>query len=299
MVTSSFSQPLSTSSMSTSAILPQQAQPVISFRRSFSSLAFPVRQPRIDTSQPFEFGNILFSGPCNQKCPFCIGHQLIKTPNNLRKESLENLDDFIAVMKESESSKIILTGTRTDPQLYKYEEKLLNRLRTDLPNVHISLHTNGLLAAAKMRIFRMYDSCTISVNSFRPETYLKLHGVKQMPDLRHIINQAPNVPIKLSCVLTEDNMNQVDEYLENAKVLGIKRIALRHLYGDSRRLPINAFQHKKPIKFHQSNPVYDFDGLQVTHWIFDKTSGRSLNLFSDGTLSAEYLLTKAPNQLLV
>jgi oxygen-independent coproporphyrinogen-3 oxidase len=287
------SSPKPSVSLTTSILTSQQTQqPNSQIRRSFSSLS------HIDTSKPFEFGNILFSGPCNQKCPFCIGHQLIKTPNNLRKETLENLDEFISLIKQSKTSKIILTGTRTDPQLYKYEDKLVNYLRDNLPNVHISLHTNGLLALPKLKTFRMYDSCTISINSFQPQTYSKLHGVKQMPNLKKILQEATNVPIKLSCVITEDNIDQVEEYLKTAKQLGIKRIALRHLYGDDRRWPIKAFQNKKPIKYHQSNPVYDFDGLQVTHWIFDKTSGRSLNLFSDGTLSDQYLLTKAPNQSL-
>ena len=131
-------------SLTTSILASQQSQQSINqIRRSFSSLA------HIDTSKPFEFGNILFSGPCNQKCPFCIGHQLLKTPTNLRQENLENLDEFISIIKQSKTSKIILTGTRTDPQLYKYEEKLLNRLRHDLSNIHISLHTNGLLAIPK------------------------------------------------------------------------------------------------------------------------------------------------------
>ncbi|CAF0935167.1 unnamed protein product [Adineta ricciae] len=283
--------PVSTVPLTTSILASQTAQqPANQTRRTFSTLS------RISTSKPFEFGNILFSGPCNQKCPFCIGHQLVETPNNLRSQALNNLDQFISLMKQSKTPKIILTGTRTDPQLYKYEEQLLNRLRQDLPNVHISLHTNGLLAVPKMKTFRMYDSCTLSINSFQPETYRKLHGVKQMPDMKVILKEASNVPIKLSCVLTEDNIHQVDDYLHIAKQLGIKRIALRHLYGDDRRWSIPAFENKQPIKYHQSNPVYDFDGLQVTHWIFDKTSGRSLNLFSDGTLSDEYLLTKAPNQ---
>ena len=279
--------------LTTTLLASQQVQqPVSQARRAFSTLT------RIDTSKPFEFGNILFSGPCNQKCPFCIGHQLLKTPNNLRQEKLENLDSFISLIQESKTSKIILTGTSTDPQLYKYEEKLLDRLRSHLPGAHISLHTNGLLAIPKMKTFRLYDSCTISINSFDPKTYSKLHGVKQMPNLKKILEQAPNLPVKLSCVLTEDNVHQVEEYLQIAKDLGIKRIALRHIYDDARRWPIQAFQNRTPIKYHQSNPVYDFDGLQVTHWIFDNTSGRSLNLFSDGTLSAEYLLTKAPNQSL-
>ncbi|CAF3365288.1 unnamed protein product [Rotaria socialis] len=287
-------EPKPPASLTTSTLTLQQSQQSLNqIRRSFSSLA------RVDTSKPFEFGNILFSGSCNQKCPFCIGHQLLETPNNLRKETLENLDEFISLMKKTQTSKIILTGTRTDPQLYKYEEKLVNRLRQDLPNVHISLHTNGLLAIPKMKTFRMYDSCTISVNSFHPTTYYKLHGVKQMPNLKAILREASNVPIKLSCVLTEDNVYQIEEYLQIAKQLGIRRIALRHIYGDDRRWPIQAFQNKQPVKYHQNNPVYDFDGLQVTHWIFDKTSGRSLNLFSDGTLSDEYLLTNSPNQSIV
>ena len=289
------SPPVAPSVPSTASLLatrPHQ-QPMHEIRRSFSSLT------RIDTSEPFEFGNILFSGPCNQKCPFCIGHQLSKTPTNLRQETLENLDEFIRLIKQSKTPKIIFTGTRTDPQLYKYEEKLMNRLRHDLPQIHLSLHTNGLLALAKLKTFRMYDSCTMSINSFHPATYYKLHGVKQMPDLKRILKEASQVPIKLSCVLTEDNIDEVEQYLRVAKECGIKRIAMRHLYNDHRRPRVPAFEGQTPVKYHQSNPVYDFDGVQITHWIFDNTSGRSLNLFSDGTLSDKYLLTEAPNQSVI
>jgi hypothetical protein len=39
--------------------------------------------------------------------------------------------------------------------------------------------------------------------------------------------------------------------------------------------------------------VYDYDGMEVTHWDFHRMSSTSLNLFADGTISAEYLLTRA------
>jgi len=301
---SSLPSSLSSSSSSTTITT---AQPFSSSTAAGSSRSMSTMAHRgnhrlhgIDVSQPFEFGNILFSGPCNQRCPFCIGHRLVETPNNLRQFPPENLDGFVECMRASRSSKIIMTGTRTDPQLYKYEEQLVRHLRHHLPGVHISLHTNGLLAAAKLAAFSMYDSCTMSINSFQPETYRKLHGVKQMPDVAFVLANAPHVPLKLSCVVTEENVEEIDQYLATAANLGIRRVALRHLYGEPQRWPasIPALAHRTPIKYHQSNPVYElFDGrLQVTHWIFDKTSGRSLNLFSDGTLSAEYLLTKAPNQ---
>jgi hypothetical protein len=112
-----------------------------------------------------------------------------------------------------------------------------------------------------------------------------------MPDLAYIVENS-KIPIKLSCVVTEDNHAEVDAYIYHARQHGIKRIAFRYVFGNERRWDL--FPRLTPSFYHCSNPVYDIDGVQVTHWIFDKTSGKSLNLFSDGTLSEEYLLVKAP-----
>jgi hypothetical protein len=43
---------------------------------------------------------------------------------------------------------------------------------------------------------------------------------------------------------------------------------------------------------YRDNPVYDYRGMEVTYWNFERTSSTSLNLFADGTISEEYLLTK-------
>jgi hypothetical protein len=39
--------------------------------------------------------------------------------------------------------------------------------------------------------------------------------------------------------------------------------------------------------------VYDYDGMEITCWNFGCTSSTSLNLFADGTISDEYLLSRA------
>jgi len=245
------------------------------------------------SNEHYEFGNILFSGPCNQKCPFCIGQQLDSSlsPNNLKKWPLENIDQFVDKMKETKTKKLIMTGTITDPQLYKHEEKLVKHMREQLPGIHISLHTNGLSALPKMEVFNMYDNCTMSINSFNPETFSKLHGVRSMPDLAQIIKES-KIPIKLSCIVTDDNRHEIDDYLKQAAKLGIKRVAVRHLYKNIP--PWKLFQDLTPIKMHCNNPVYTIHGMEVTYWHFDHTSGRSLNLFADGTISNHYLLSKAP-----
>jgi len=196
-------------------------------------------------------------------------------------------------MKETNTTKIIFTGTRTDPQIYKYEKELVHLFRASLPGVHISLHTNGVNALQKLDTFNLYDSCTLSFNSFNPITYEKLHGTKMNVDLKTIILKA-KMPIKLSCILTEENVSEVEDYINSARDLGVRRVAFRHVYGKTPFPSVPLFQTTTPISHHCSNPVYDFDGIQVTHWMFDSTSGKSLNLFSDGTLSEVYLLSKAP-----
>jgi oxygen-independent coproporphyrinogen-3 oxidase len=253
------------------------------------------------SDSPFEFGNILFGGPCNQKCWFCIGKQLDPaiTPTNLKTpvEQLKGLQAFIDTMRETRTSKVIFTGTRTDPQLYKYESELIDRLRSELPGVHISLHTNGLLAVRKIDTFNKYDSCTISVNSFQPETFRKLHGVKTMPDLRSLV-QLSKIPIKLSCVLTNDNIGEVDSYLERCNELGVRRVAFRHLFGEQylQQRYGHIFAHLTPSKIFHGNPVYTVKGVEATHWTFERMSKPSINLFSDGTLSTRYLLVDAPQK---
>jgi pyruvate-formate lyase-activating enzyme len=230
---------------------------------------------------------------CNQKCPFCIGHQISEelSPNSLRSFPPKNIDKFFQTMTESNTKKVIFTGTTTDPQLYKYEEQLLHLVRQRLPGIHISLHTNGMLASRKMAIFNQYDTATISLNSFVPHIFQKLHGVKTMPDLHNVVANA-RIPIKLSCVLTEDNKDSIPHYLESCKRLGIKRITFRHMFGDATRWGL--FREYTPSFTFCGNPVFHIDGMEVTYWTFDSTKGKSLNLFADGTLSEDYLLAKAP-----
>lgn len=252
-----------------------------------------------ETNKPsFLFGNILFGGPCNQRCVFCIGQQLPNSlsPRNNRQWPLKNLDTFIDRMNDTLTKKVILTGTTSDPQLYKYESQLLEHLRCAIPDVHISVHTNGLLALSKLDVFNLYDTCTLSINSFNPVTFKKIHGVSTMPDVRAILEQS-RTPVKLSCVLTEANVDEVEEYLATAAALGIRRVALRPELtvskGSWRYPELSVLCDHDPIRWHSGNPVFDIDGVEVTVWTFDEVVGQSLNLFADGTLSEEYLLGSA------
>lgn len=257
--------------------------------------------------EQYDFANILFAGPCNLRCPYCIGRQVSPAlnRNNLKEFPLRNLDRFVALARQHEVTEVVFTGTTTDPQLYRHEARLLEWLRNRLPpadplpspppergrgKVRYALHTNGQLALRKMEVFNQYDRVCISFPSFNADTYHKLMGSPRVPDLAEIVRQA-QVPVKVSCVINEHNSGELNSFLDRCGAIGIKRVVLRQLYGDARLWPLPA--QLVPRTVYRRNPVYDYSGLEVTFWRFDQTASTSINLFSDGTISNQYLLTQA------
>jgi molybdenum cofactor biosynthesis enzyme MoaA len=253
----------------------------------------------------FDFANILFGGPCNLRCPYCIGRQVepALTHNNLNRFPLRNLARFTDLIKFHRVSQVVFTGTTTDPLLYRHQVRLLIWLREALPPypltngstqpVCYSLHTNGRLALPQLETFNLYDRVCISFPSFRPDTYARMTGSIHVPDLAEIVRQA-RAPVKVSCIITDDNAGEIDEFLERCLDIGIKRLVFRQPYGDTRRS--NILAHLPQICTYRRNPVYDYHGLEVTCWNFHQTTSASLNLFSDGTISADYLLAPTKNR---
>ncbi len=244
-------------------------------------------------SMPYDFANILFAGPCNARCPFCIGRQIDPrlSVNNLRDFPLRNLDRFMALIAEHAIKQIVLTGTTTDPQLYQHEARLLDRLRHELPgDTRYSLHTNGRLALQKMDVLNQYDRVCLSFPSFNAATYRQMMGVPGVPDLARIIDRA-EIPVKVSCLINEHNRLELPDFLERCYELGLKRLVLRQEYG--REQVWSVIPDFNWRDSYRGNPVYGYRDMKVTLWNFEQCDCAALNLFSDGTISTDYLLAKA------
>lgn len=249
----------------------------------------------MNLSLRFDFANLLFSGACSARCPFCIGRRLDRKriPPNLDEYPPRNLEAFIAHIHRFHIRRLALTGANTDPQLYAHEARLIERLRGDIPGAQISLHTNGRQALSKMEVFNTYDRATISFPSFDPETYRRVMGVADPPDLAEIIRRAC-IPVKLSWVLTAHNLPELGEFLRRCRDLGVRRVALRKLYGDRRSwealIPFTGLGLHRRGAYHGS-PIYNYDEVEVTLWDFAASECRSINLFSSGEITVEYLIT--------
>src|SRR5688500_8826614 len=97
----------------------------------------------------YDFANILFAGPCNRACPWCIGKLLPERVNadNLRDYPPAGVEAFIEAVNRERIRQIVFTGTISDPQLYRHEARLLALLRERLhAAARFSVHTNGVLA---------------------------------------------------------------------------------------------------------------------------------------------------------
>lgn len=239
-----------------------------------------------------DFANILFGGRCNRACPFCIGQSL---PERVRQSNLDlfpphNLDAFVDEVNRLEIRHIVFTGTTTDPQLYRHEARLLSLLRQRVgTGADYSLHTNGVLLLRKLEVALSYDKVCLSFPSFNADTYGKMMGLPRPPRLASIA-AALGRRLKVSCLVTTENIQEIPSFLYRCGELAIPRVVLRYLYGESRRWSL--LPSHQPVRYFRNNPVYDIDGLEVTVWEFESSQSTSLNLFSDGTLGRSYLLAR-------
>jgi MoaA/NifB/PqqE/SkfB family radical SAM enzyme len=241
-----------------------------------------------------DFANVLFAGPCNRACPFCIGHAL---PDSVNVDNLDvfpprGLDALVEVVNRERVRDVIFTGTVSDPSLYRHQAPLLAWLRARLhPGARIAIHTNGALALAQRDVFNSYDRACLSFPTFDPLTYERMMGSRRVPDLAAILAMA-TIPVKVSCVVNEHNAAELPDFLERCRRLGVRRLVFRRLAGDRRRwsLPPGL----RATGTFRGNPVFDYDGVEVGWWDFDASTCESVNLFPDGTLGSTYLLTETP-----
>jgi len=234
------------------------------------------------------FANILLAGPCNLRCPHCIGKNLGEPfPANLDRFPLKNFDRFTALLRELGIRQVSLTGTDTDPLLYRHLEALLTSLRQAVPGVQVSLHTNGVLALARLPIVNTFDRVALSLPSLRPATCKTMTGSGRVLDL-DTIAAGVTIPLKLSLLLTPDNIDQVDQVIAKCSELHVKRLVLRQLYGAEQLL--DPLSGRLPVRTFGGQPVFDVNGVEVTVWDFASAQLDCVNLYSDGTLSQHYLL---------
>lgn len=210
--------------------------------------------------------------------------------NNLDTFPLLNLQEFIDKCLARGIKEINLTGSNTDPLLYKFHGELCAELRSKIPDVKLGIRTNGVLALTRQKEWRLYDKASISITSFDPAIYKATMGQGMPPCVFHILKIKPEMPIKVNVVLCPETISgDVFRTLDILKDIGVTRVNLREPYGQPHLgCPIS---HSSSVN-HLGMPVYDWREMEVTYWDVHYVEVESVNLYANGVVSETYPITK-------
>lgn len=246
------------------------------------------------------FGNIHLSGPCNRSCYFCIGQHMmaLDSLNVLDQWPLPNVDKFVDECYEKGISEINLTGSNTDPMLYKHIDKLYNYLYETVPNLRFGIRTNGIKILDRVGDWNLFNKASISVTSFNRDIYRATMGQGEPPNLEHILSISnSDMDIKVNVVLCPELFQNGDLWntINRCIDYGIRRINLREPYGQPNLSAIT-------IKFMDSvfdrmsdlfgMPRWEYFGTEITYWDVHYVEVESVNLYANGVISNTYPVTE-------
>jgi hypothetical protein len=239
------------------------------------------------------FGNIHFSGPCNAQCYFCIGqHMMALDPlNNLDSWPLASLDEFARKCAERAISEVNLTGSNTDPILYRHTAELKGYLSARFPDLVFGIRTNGLAVLSHPERWRLYDKASLSIHSLNPSIYKQILGVDGPPDVAAILQMEGPKDIKVNIVLCpEADTVDVLHTIHRLERLGVKRFNLREPYGQAH--VGNPLQNREPDGRVLGMPQYQIRSASVVYWEVHFVEVESVNLYANGVVSTTYPITK-------
>lgn len=239
------------------------------------------------------FGNIHLSGPCNRACYFCIGqHMMALDPlNTLDKWPLDGFGAFISECRAKGVKEVNVTGSNTDPMLYRHTIELTQELRDLIPGCVIGIRTNGAATFTNPIAWRCYDKASVSITSLNPDIYRATMGNGEPPDVRKLMSLKPSMALKVNVVLCPESLREKDlfETLTDLARFGIQKVNLREPYGQPR---IGCPIHESPIGYRFGMPVFDWNGMEVTYWDVHYVEVESVNLYANGIVSTTYPVTR-------
>ncbi len=262
----------------------------------------------LNSGQGFRFtnANIHLSGPCNRSCYFCIGQHMmdLDSENNLSEWPLKGIDRFVEKCLEHNVRDIFLTGTNTDPLLYRHTYSLKEFLRKAIAGSRLGIRTNAAKFGSQISDFHMFDMGSITICSFDPFIYRKMMGSGFPPDIENIVylcreSYGWTEPPKVNVVLGPENTGltlrasgDILNTIFRCKFAGVKRINLREPYGQPHvGNPLESFSDYR-IDDVYGQPTYDICGVHVTYWDVHYCEIETVNLYANGRVSVDYPITR-------
>lgn len=258
-----------------------------------------------------KYGEILFLGPCNYKCYYCLQNEMDKLRQekenqlNTHYSTWKNFDEFISCCQNEGIEKIYLSSTCTDPLLYTYLEDLVKKIKQ--LNFKVGIRTNGVLAEKKLDTLLKFDEeISFSINSFNSNTNFKITGNKYIPNYDSIFKflYNNNKKCRVSIVVNQYNFLEIPKILDklnNYKCISYVQLRKMYKYYDCEKdSEDEAFENVKEwlrenaieTESYYESKVFKYKSLNVSLWenVFSQNSIKSINYYTNGIVSDYNLL---------
>ena len=256
-----------------------------------------------------DYGEILFVGQCNFKCFYCLGHEMdtsVKESRWMNTHFREwiNFAEWIGLLKSNNVDRIYLSSTNSEPMLYKYIDELIDFLKE--LGFSVGIRTNASLRTELCN--KLNGSVSLSLQSLNPLTFKKITGVDMQFDFMKALNQIRDKRVRVSIVVNRYNYTEVFDMIRQLKGYNIKYIQLRQCYKyydtditediKAFEYVINKLAEYPRIGNFKESEIYDVDGQAVSVWrtVFEKSSIKSLNFFTNGVITGNNLLVEGYNE---
>lgn len=223
--------------------------------------------------------------------------------NNLDTPPQEMLGflEFIKTCHDKNIEEINMTGSNTDPSLYRHA--LLMKELCSSEGFKLGIRTNGVSSAfIANQTWKLYDRISISLPSLNTEIYRKMMGVGEPPNIMQFLES--DIPIKINIVLGSPLLQINSEFCQidllvtimKLKSFGVRTINLREPYGQPRIFEtvrdILISQFGESVLFTHGMPSWEIDGMKLTLWDVHYVEVESVNLYANGRVSLDYAVTK-------
>ena len=200
--------------------------PVIFAKRSY----FPARNPW-DIGMPYDWPvelDLYLTKRCNMKCCYCfVGSKPEEVKDELTHE------EFIGVLEQASSLGVLrCTITGGEPTLHKSFVGLIRRCVS--LGMHTVLATNGTNLSSEI-LSKLKDaglaSIQISLDTLERDIFKEMTKASFFYNI--VINSIKEtvrcgIPLSLKAVLTKNNINSADKFIDRCVDLGVKDIRLRN-----------------------------------------------------------------------
>lgn len=252
-----------------------------------------------------DYGEILFVGPCNFKCFYCLGHEMHESTkyNTLNTHFSEwiNFESWLKILHDNNVTKLYLSATNSEPLLYQYVSELIDYLQDQ--GFNVGIRTNGSIDTEICN--KCKEEISLSLQSLNPITFKQITGVDLTFDFLENLSKINSDNVRVSIVVNRYNFKEVLSMIESLSNYNLRYIQLRQCYKyyefSNIEPDIEAFDYvlsqlnDYPISgnFNES-VIYDVNGTSVSIWrtVFKKSSISSSNYWTNGVITQNNLLVE-------